>query len=124
MISSEALKERLEELEAERPEALVEVEDESEHVKQVVAKLAGWTEEQQKEIDDLRAKLDEIGVYEVTLIPEDEFVDYVQDLCVDCGDIPREVPSWIVIDWEATADNIRPDYSEIEFEGTTYLYSN
>jgi hypothetical protein len=123
MISSEALKERLEELEAERPEALVEVEDESEHVKQVVANLVGWTDEQQKEIDDLRAKLDEIGNYEVTLIPEDEFAEYTEDLCKDCGYISKDFPSWIEIDWEATADNVRGDYNEIEFEGTTYLYN-
>lgn len=123
MISSTALQERLEELEAERPEALVEVEDESDHVIEVVARLVGWTDEQQKEIDDLKATIEEIGSDEVTLIPEDEFKEYVQDLCEDCGYISKDFPSWIEIDWDGTADNVRGDYNEVEFEGTTYLYN-
>ena len=60
--------------------------------------------------------------YGVTLIEEDEFEDYMEDLLEECGDIPKDFPSWIVIDWAETADNVRQDYSELEFDGVTYIY--
>lgn len=47
-----------------------------------------------------------------TLINEDHFVDYVKQLLEDCGEIPANLPHYIVIDWEDTADNIRADYNE------------
>jgi len=59
--------------------------------------------------------------YGETLIPEDEFTDYVKQLVEDIGDLPRELPAYIVIDWDATADNLKVDYTEVEFEGTTYF---
>ena len=37
-------------------------------------------------------------------------IDFVQDLLEACGDIPRDLPSYICIDWEATARNIMFDY--------------
>jgi hypothetical protein len=40
----------------------------------------------------------------------------------DCGESPRDLPFYIVIDWEETADNLRVDYTEVDFEGTTYLF--
>jgi hypothetical protein len=39
----------------------------------------------------------------------------------DCGEIPRDLPHYIAIDWEATAQNIRVDYTEIDFDGQAYL---
>ena len=57
-----------------------------------------------------------------TLIPESEFTDYCRRLLEDCGDLPKNLPSYVVIDWEATADNISADYSTVEFQGKTYLY--
>lgn len=30
------------------------------------------------------------------------------------------MPSWIVIDYEATADNVKADYSGVTYEGDTY----
>ena len=60
--------------------------------------------------------------YGVTLIEESEFEEYVEDELKECGYIPKDFPSWIVIDWTETADNVKQDYSELEFEGVTYLY--
>lgn len=57
----------------------------------------------------------------ILLIDEDDFTEYVQDYAESTGAI-GENSEWISIDWEATADNLRSNYSEIEFEGTTYLY--
>jgi len=55
------------------------------------------------------------------LIREDHFTEYAQQLLEDCCEIPRDLPNYIVIDWESTAQNIRVDYSEIDFSGKTYL---
>jgi DNA repair exonuclease SbcCD ATPase subunit len=55
-----------------------------------------------------------------TLIRESYFTDYCEELCKDVGDLPREIPHYIVIDWEATANNIKADYTSIDFDGETY----
>jgi hypothetical protein len=60
--------------------------------------------------------------YPVSLIRDSYFVEAMRDLCEDIGDLPREMPSYLVIDWDATARNLRIDYSETEFDGITYLY--
>lgn len=60
--------------------------------------------------------------YPVTLIRDDYFVDYARELVSDIGDMPRDIPSYIVIDWEATAKNIQMDYSSVEVDGVTYWY--
>ena len=77
------------------------------------------------ELEELRNLKDEVGgewEYGVQLIPEDDFEDYCQELCEDIGDIPKDMPSYIVIDWEATCNNLRSDYSETTFRDETYLY--
>lgn len=60
--------------------------------------------------------------YPITLIHEDYFVDAMKELLEDIGDIPRPFPHYIAIDWEATANNLRLDYSGIEIEGHTYWF--
>lgn len=58
----------------------------------------------------------------VQFIPEDDFTDYCKELLEDCGELPKDLPWYIVINWEDTADNLKADYSEVEYQGTTYLY--
>jgi antirestriction protein len=41
----------------------------------------------------------------------DNDIDFTMELLESCGDIPKELPSYIVIDWEATARTIMYDYS-------------
>lgn len=60
--------------------------------------------------------------YGITLIAWEKFEDYVKELCEDCGDIPRNLPDYIVIDWSATADNLQQDYTEVDIQGSTYLF--
>lgn len=55
-----------------------------------------------------------------TLISDDYFTEYTEEFCKDCGDVPRDIPRYIEIDWEATAENIKQDYTSIDFDGTTY----
>lgn len=56
-----------------------------------------------------------------TLIRESYFTEYAQELCEDIGDLPKDLPHYIVIDWEATADNLKFDYTEVNFDGVAYL---
>jgi len=38
--------------------------------------------------------------------------DFVQDLPEEMGDIPKDFPAWIHINWTATARDVMMDYSE------------
>ena len=58
--------------------------------------------------------------YGIALIHESYFEYYVQDLLLDIGDFPRDIPWYIAIDWEKTVDNIKIDYRSIDFDGETY----
>lgn len=77
------------------------------------------------EYDALKALQDEGAYisdweYGATLIAEGYFTDYCMGLLSDIGYIPSDIPGWIVLDAEATAENMKADYTEIEFMGTTY----
>ena len=37
---------------------------------------------------------------------------FAQQIAEDCGDVPRNMPSWIEIDWEKSWDNLDYDYVE------------
>lgn len=58
--------------------------------------------------------------YGATLIRDSYFVDYTQELLQDIGDLPKDLPGYLVIDWEATARNIQYDYTGVDFDGVTY----
>jgi hypothetical protein len=58
--------------------------------------------------------------YGATLIRDSYFTEYARELVSDIGDLPKEIPHYIEIDWEATARNIRMDYTAVEFDGVTY----
>lgn len=75
-----------------------------------------------QQIDELEREMSREFIYGVTMIHEDYFEEYARDLVQDCGDIPRTLPRWIVVDWSATASNLQDDYSETLFDGETYYY--
>lgn len=60
--------------------------------------------------------------YPITLIRDSYFVTAMQELVEDIGDMPKGFPSYLEIDWEATARNLQVDYSSVEFGGVTYWY--
>lgn len=64
--------------------------------------------------------------YPVTLIRDHYFTDYCREFVQDIGDLPKDIPAYIAIDWDATADNLRVDYSSIEItyndRWVTYWY--
>ena len=48
--------------------------------------------------------------------------DFAQQLAEDCGDVPRDMPSWIEIDWKASWDNL--DYDYVECSGGHFFSQN
>jgi hypothetical protein len=60
--------------------------------------------------------------YPVTLICDSYFTYYAREMLEDCGTIPRDLPSWVEIDWDATARNVRMDYTPVDIDGVTYWY--
>ncbi len=89
-----------------------------------------WEEElkQTKEIDDLEEEVEgyagdkfDDGIY---LINENDFTEYCEEMMEEFGYINRDTPQLIKnnIDWEGIADDLRIDYTEVEFRGDTYLF--
>ena len=83
-------------------------------------------DEEKDELENLKALADQCEGYSdwqygETLISRDYFTEYVQDMLADCGIIPKDLPSFVEIDWQATADNIEHDYMTVEFDGVDYL---
>jgi vacuolar-type H+-ATPase subunit E/Vma4 len=99
----------------------------SEALAETESALADWEADYGEELAALEALADEgenaasDWRHGATLIRDSYFTEYCQELVSDIGDMPREIPGYIVIDWEATADNLRVDYTEVEFDGETYL---
>ena len=92
--------------------------------------IESWRDNWQTElevIEDINELENSVGSewsYGVTLIDEDGFQDYCEELASDIGDLPKDLPSYISnnIDWEGVAEDLKVDYSEVEFRGTSYLY--
>ncbi len=81
----------------------------------------------QEELDALRALAEEAEGYAedwnygVTLIRESYFTEYAQDLAEDIGAIDPNA-SWPMnhIDWEAAADALKEDYTQVDLDGIAY----
>ena len=58
--------------------------------------------------------------YGETLVRDSYFTEYVEEMLKECGDLPQDIPHYIVIDWDATANNVRMDYTSVEFGDVTY----
>lgn len=127
-IDSRDIIERISELQGEL-ESLQENVDDAEGEDDVATAkedLSDWQEENQEELDNLKSLAEDAEDYcedwefGATLINESYFINYCQELVSDIGDMPREIPSYIVIDWEATAENLMVDYTAVDFGDTTY----
>lgn len=60
--------------------------------------------------------------YPVTLISERAFEDHVREMLEDCGTIPKDLPWFVAIDWETTAQHVQGDYTPVKIDGITYWY--
>lgn len=110
---------RVEELEQERegldianPEQDADLAAEHCQLANILAELVGYGGDEQWRGD----------WYPVTLVCDSYFTTYARDLLEECGTIPRDLPSWVEIDWEATARNVRIDYTPVDINGRTYWY--
>jgi len=56
----------------------------------------------------------------VSIIRETYIDTYLKEELEDCGYIPKDFPSWIEIDWDATFENMKQDYTEGDYDGVTY----
>lgn len=92
--------------------------------------IAAWSDDisQIEAIDELENEVDDYSGdnFEdgVTLIEECDFEEYCEDLMKDCGYISNDLPAIIEnnIDWSGISEDIRIDYTEVEYEGRTYLF--
>ena len=59
--------------------------------------------------------------YGEALIRESYFEDYARELAEDIGAIPKD-SKWpcTCIDWEQAAEELKADYTSVDFNGTTY----
>ncbi len=84
--------------------------------------------DEHEELQVLRALAEEAEGYAAdwphgeVLINESYFTEYAQQLAEDIGAIPDEA-GWPAchIDWDAAADALKIDYTEVDFDGTTFL---
>ena len=83
---------------------------------------SSWEDEIEEieEIDSLEDEIDEFK-YGESMIDTNDWEDYVRELLEDAGYVPRDFPSWIIIDWEATASNVCQDYSIVTYQGVDYF---
>ena len=88
-----------------------------------------WHEEfpeDAKELSTLESLAEEAEQYATDwrygemLIRDSYFTEYTWQMLEDCGDVPENLPSYLVIDWDATARNVRTDYTAVDFGGVTY----
>jgi hypothetical protein len=42
----------------------------------------------------------------------------------DIGVLPKDLPTYIEIDWDKTADNLEVDYASVDFGDDEYLIRN
>lgn len=113
---------RIRELEGELrdlEDAADEAADDTVRCAEVLAEISDWKSQNGDELTALRAFAADVDGE--MLIRESYWPTYAQELVEDVGDLPRGIPSYIVIDWEATADNLKVDYTEVDFDGVTYL---
>jgi len=88
---------------------------------------ADWTEEQENEYQVLLAFAEQAEGYCAdwrygeTLINDGYFERYAQELAEDTGAL-ENCDKWpaTCIDWEKAADELKQDYTAIDFDGTTF----
>jgi len=113
VIDSRDIIARIAELEAEREDC--------------IAREDYFSDEEYDELTALEALAKEAADYApdweygATLIRDSYFMDYAQELAEDTGAINRDA-QWPnnCIDWEQAANELRMDYTPVDFGGVTY----
>lgn len=84
-----------------------------------------FSDEEWTELENLQAMAEEAGdtsdwQYGATLIRDSYFATYAQELADDLGEIPVDHWPHRHIDWEAAADELKQDYTSVEYGSATY----
>lgn len=91
--------------------------------------LLEWDSSDGERIKAIRNLKEEIGSsewdYGISFIKDGYFVEYAEQLAEDIGAIDRNA-SWPLnhINWEFAAEDLKSDYSSVEFDGETYWYKD
>lgn len=77
-------------------------------------------------LDQDLSGLEDASRDEPTLINEDYFPTYVQEMAADIVPNFKEISNmWPFknnIDWDSASEELKADYNEVEFDGETYLH--
>jgi hypothetical protein len=121
IIDSRDIIARFKELDSDRDDLLGENEEDSD---EGIEALKDWDEAD--EYSALKGLIDEAEGYGdwrhgETLINDDYFKRYAQELAEDLG-LMENCDKWpaTCIDWEKAADELKQDYTSVEFDGQTY----
>lgn len=124
VIDSRDIIERIEDLENELRAEYEEDEPDEKITFEKWLQLAGTDESE--ELILLKEVEEECGggdwTYGIQLIRDSYFEEYCRELVEDIGDLPKDLPSYIEIDWEKTTHNLKMDYSTVDFGGMDYYY--
>lgn len=88
--------------------------------------LAEWDNEHGEQYEALKDFCDSAEqycadwVHGVQLILDEHWTEYAEQLTYDIGALPSGIPEWVVIDWEQTAENLKADYTAVEWGA--YMY--
>jgi hypothetical protein len=85
--------------------------------------LDGWDQDELNALKELQLEAEQYSpdwVYGSTLIRDSYFKDYAQELAEDIGSIDREGWPYTCIDWEQAADELKQDYTQVDFDGVSY----
>lgn len=138
IINVSDITDRVEELRSERDELESAIEEANEdstdkvpfHAAQKA--LAEWDDgDEGKELAQLEELLSDMcgyggdhqwegNWYPATLINEDYFEKYMDEMLEDIGAIPKNIPEYLTI--TVDYDALKQDYSEVEFDGNTFYY--
>ncbi len=105
-----------------------------ERIKELETEIGTEVERYDGELLDLKEELQKLQAFKeavdssewecgITFINENHFEDYAREFAEDIGAIEKDY-QWPAncIDWERAADELRIDYSEVDFDGVTYYY--
>lgn len=107
-----------------------ELDDEREAYDDVATGDEDWETDNEDDAKELAALIrfrDDANTSEwksgVTFVRDSHFTDYAEQLADDIGAIDSNA-KWPLnhIDWDAAADELKTDYSSVEFDGVTYWY--
>lgn len=104
-------------------DTLTALEEAQEALEEAQSYLVVWYEDNLEEFYELENLLNELSYCWLdgeTMIPDSEFESYARELAEELGACAGDCHSWLVIDWEATADGLKQGYMLVTYQGTDY----